>query len=106
MARRDEGGMTMFKARKELEALQEKCDRLQEKCKEYQVENEALRERLDKISKGERCIGEYCGSCKHAIKGTTFEYTTAYGTVVTFGGGKTLCALSAPCVNFEREECP
>lgn len=94
----------MFKAKKELEALKEKYDRLQEKCKEYQAENEALQERLDKISKGERCIGEYCESCKHAIAGTRFEYLTTSGNVVTIGGCETLCALSAPCADFERKE--
>lgn len=94
----------MFNTKKNLETLRRKYERLQEKCKEYQAENEALQERLDKISKGERCIGEYCESCKHAIGGTRFEYTTVSGHVVTIGGCETLCALSAPCPDFEREE--
>ena len=95
----------MFKARKELEALKEKYDRLQEKCKEYQAENEVLQERLDKITRGERCIGEYCESCKHSIYGTTFTYTTLYGATVTTGAnGKTLCALNVPCSDYEQEE--
>lgn len=94
----------MFNTKKNLEELRRKYDRLQEKCKEYQAKNEALRERLDKINKGERCMGEYCKSCKQMISGTTFEYTTSNGVTVTLGGGQDVCALSVPCPGFERED--
>lgn len=94
----------MFKAKKELEALKIQYDRLQEKFEECQVENEILQEHLNKISKGERCEGEYCESCKHAVEGVSYEYKTASGIIIRIEGNKILCALDVPCPDYEREE--
>ena len=93
----------MFKAKKELEALQRKYDRLQEKCKVHQEEAELLREHLYKIEHGERCNGVYCESCKNSISGDGVEWTTANGTILQIGE-KFICALSVPCPDFERKE--
>lgn len=94
----------MFNAKKELETLRRKYAQLQEKYEECQAENEALQERLCRVSNGEWCEGEYCASCKNAVQGTLYEWRTASGNTIYLGGNKTLCALSIPCPGYEREE--
>lgn len=93
----------MFNAKKNLEELRRKYDRLQERCKEYQEEAEELREHLRKIEHGERCEGVYCESCKNAIPGGAVELVTANDRHI-FMGDKTICSLSVPCPDFERKE--
>ena len=93
----------MFNAKKRLETIIRKYEKLQEECKKYQAENETLRERIYKIEHGEQCEGVYCESCKNAIPGDAVEYLTSKGDCITIGK-KTLCSLSVHCPDFRRKE--
>lgn len=103
MERRTEGGVNMFNAQKRLETIIRKYEQLQEKCKEYQAENESMRERIYKIEHGELCEGVYCNSCKNGIPGDVIELLTAKNKQITIGN-ETTCALSVPCPGFHRKE--
>lgn len=81
---------------------QAKCyERLCQMSKETIKE---LQEHIDKIEKGERCEGDFCETCKHAINGTTIELFTIDNRLLKTGAGKTICALSVPCPDFQRKE--
>ena len=94
----------MFKTKKELEALQRKYDKLQEELEYCQTENNALKQQIEKIKNGERCTSEYCTSCKHSVESGRYTYETLGGQQIILGGGMRICALNAPCPDYEQEE--
>ena len=96
--------MDRFKAKKELEVLKNKYDKLQEELEYYQTETEALREQIEKMKNGERCASEYCTSCKHSVESGRYEYEMLGGRRIILGGGRRICALDVPCSDYEQEE--
>lgn len=68
-------------------------------CRDTEIKE--LRERLDKIERGECYEGEYCEACKHANVVRTQEQAVYGGTYSTC---RTNCLLNVPCAKFERND--